>query len=480
MRALSPLDEMFLVLERRNQPMHVAALYVVEPGEGDGRAFARALHAHLSQFKQPESPFDERWVLTPLGYCWVHDDDFDLENHLHLSALPSPGGQAELDHWVAGQHETPLHTDRPPWEVHIVEGLADGRVAVFAKAHHALLDGVSGLKATLAMCSEQPDAPSQRPIWAQSRVPSRRGEGTSRTALGRVTRDLWQSAKDELAALPTLAREAGRIVGDVTRHLRKSVTEPASHPFAGPISSARRVGTLSLPLARVRATSKRLHATLNDVVLAVCSSALREHFLSRQVSCDPPLVAMVPVSLRHGETGHGNRVSTLLVDLAIAEPDLEMRLERLWASVRSGKRRFSRMSDDAIVAVTAMTLTPTFFGLALRARRNLAQYNVVISNVPGPKAPLFLAGAPLRHIFPVSIVADHLGLNITFTSCGDSLDIGIVACQRALPDMPAFIAQLSKAFAELEKFAEECSGSLVGSQLDAQPTSTGGADGKER
>lgn len=455
MRALSPTDELFLLLDRNHQPMHVAGLFVLSPTRSAPEHFARELFARFSAFTVPAPPFNERWVLTPLGYCWVRDPHFDLGNHLRLCALPLPGGRRELDAWVAQQHETRLHPDRPPWEVHIIEGLAEGRVAIYAKVHHALLDGVSGLKASLAMFSPDPDAQGVPPLWANPQSACSQGEVETHWALGGVLRELRDDVREQLSSFPTLAREAGRIARETARHLRHSWDAHAQNPFANRITSARRFGSVSLSLHRIEALAASLHGTVNDVVLALCSSALHAHLKGRGQLPDRPLMAMVPISLRGSGGGRGNRVATLLADLALDEPELSARLARVWGSVGEGKARFAKMSSEEIVGVTAMTLAPTFFSLALRARRSISQFNVVISNVPGPRSALFLDGARLCSVIPVSIVADHVGLNITFTSYGGSLHLGLVACRHAVPDMALLVAQVEEALVELERWSAQ-------------------------
>lgn len=455
MRALSPTDEIFLLLERARQPMHVAGLFVLEPAHGDGRAFARALYQRFAQFERPVAPFDERLTLTPLGFCWVKDPHFDLSNHLRLSALPSPGGQAELDAWISNQQEIPLHRERPLWEVHVLEGLSGGRVALYSKVHHALLDGISALRAGVTPFSPDPEARDPAPFWVHPTPAHQERVDHARSPLFEVLEELAIDARDQLASLPTLAHEAGRLVRETGGHLLRSLRgNDDQNPFAGRITGARRFAALSLPLARVEQIARALHHTVNDVVLALCSSALQGYLAERGLCPKRPVIAMVPVSLRRGEAGRGNRLATILTDLALQETQLERRTARVFHSVCEGKQRFASMTNEESVGVTAMTLAPTFLSAMWHGRRDISRFNVVISNVPGPSTPLFLDGARLAGLYPVSIVLDHVALNISLSRYAGALHFGIVACRHAVPDMTPLTRQLERALDALTALCE--------------------------
>lgn len=454
MRVLSPTDEMFVILERTYQPMHVAGLFVLSPPEGEGPRFVRALLERYAAYPRPVAPYDERLMRTPLGYCWVRDAHFDLGNHLRHAALPSPGTREQLHAWVASQHEHRLHRDRPLWELHVIEGLAGGRVAIYAKVHHAVLDGVSALRCSLAMFSSDPAHRDEPPLWMKPPFEAKRSPRRG-SPVREVIAERGRNIKQQLASLPTLAREARRVASETTAQLlAPRAPDEVQNPLAGHITSARCFGSLSFALPRIEALAATLDRTVNDVVLAICSGALRSYLRERGQLPTRPLVAMVPVSLRRGGVGHGNRVATILANLATHVSDPVERIEQLWSSVQATKDRFREMTDEEIVGVCALSLTPTFLSMVTRGGEAACAYQVIISNVPGPREPLQLDGAALQHIYPVSIVVDHVALNITFTSYAGSLDFGLLACRDAVPDMERLIAHMEASLVDLEQLVQ--------------------------
>jgi diacylglycerol O-acyltransferase len=466
MHALSPTDEIFLVLERSTQPMHVAGLFVFEPAPNAGPDFARTVMARLLSFDRPNPPYSERVVLTPIGHRFVRDKHFDIANHVRHAALPSPGGDAELHAWVAEQHEFMLHRERPLWEVHLVEGLSGGRIALYAKVHHAVQDGVSALRCAMRGLAADPLCTDHPPFWAAVRAnrTARADDGQQRAPLREVLGAWRRDIGHQLASVPTLAKEATRLVRDATSHLRSHEPADAQRtPFSGRITSARRFGSTGFPLERFERLGKALGGTVNDAVLAMCSGALRHYLEERGALPTTPLSAMVPVSLRHGKGEFGNRVATIVASLATHEGDLATRLGQVLASVREGKERFAPMTNEEIVGVTAITLTPSFFGFLTGLGESACAFQVVISNVPGPKEALYLDGARMSGLYPVSIVVDHVALNITFTSYAGNLNFGVIACRHAIPDMERFIQHFEQALAELEGYVAASPGKVQNS-----------------
>jgi diacylglycerol O-acyltransferase / wax synthase len=447
MRALSPTDELFLFLERPHQPMHVAGLAIFEP-VGDPADTVHALLDRYRTFGEAVSPFDERVVLTPLGYCFVRDRRFALEDHLRRAALPAPGGKAELCSWVATVHESALHRERALWETRVVEGLSGGRFALYQRVHHAVLDGVSALRRGLRAYSPDPTVCDLPPVWAVP--PKDADEPRARSPLAEVAAQLKRDVGDQLRSLPTLAREATRLVKSATSQMIHGTLPRGHGRFGARITSARRFGMARYPQERFQRLGRALGGTLNDAVLAVCAGGVRGYLAECGTLPDEPLHAMVPVALRTGERERGNRVAMLLADLATDVADGEARVARVLGSVRAAKERYAPMSNEEIVGLNALMLTPTFLSLVSGLGERACAFQVVISNVPGPKERLYLDGSRLVGTYPVSIIVDHVPLNITFTSYDGELCFGVIACSQAVPSVERLLAHFHDSLRELE------------------------------
>ncbi|MBS9535758.1 wax ester/triacylglycerol synthase family O-acyltransferase [Mycobacterium sp. M1] len=447
MRLMSPTDSMFLLAESREHPMHVGGLMLFEPPAGAGPEFVGEMYHSLlglSDFqpafrKHPATIFG---AISGLG--WAYDDDVDVEYHVRHSALPAPGRVRDLLELTSLLHGSLLDRHRPLWEAHLVEGLADGRFAVYVKIHHSLVDGVSLLRLLRRTLSTDPADTDVRAPWTVAHAPRPR-QPTSRL------NELVGLAKGVAALGPStfgLARAA-------------LVEQQLTLPFAAPrtmfnvnIGGARRCAAQSWPVARFQAIKRAAGATVNDVLLAVCSGALRAYLEEQNALPDQPLVAMVPVSLRteaEADSG-GNMVGTLLCNLATDVVDPAKRLETVAESMRRNKKVFSELPRAQALALSAANMAP----LALAAIPGFVStapppFNIVISNVPGPTEPMYWAGARLDGNYPLSIALDGLALNITVVSNAGNLDIGLVGCRRSVPHLQRLLGHLDTALEELER-----------------------------
>lgn len=449
MKPLSPTDAMFLWLEGRRQPMHVAGLQLYTPPAGAGFDFVQRLVEAWRDHTAPESPFDQRPRFRLGHWFWEPDGEFELEYHVRHSALPRPGRIRELLSLVSRLHGTLMDRTRPMWELHLIEGLSDGRLALYVKVHHALLDGVASMRLLQSVLSEDPSE-RRPPIWAQKRRP--RSQSTAETP--------------SPAPLPGLVERAlragGEIMPGVSSGIRElvrsaSLGEADAQPFHAPptmfnvrISGSRRFAAQSYQLDRFKQLGKASGATVNDVTLAVCSGALRRYLLSHDALPDKPLIAMVPVSVRAADSEGGNQVSMLLANLATNVADPAERLHRIVESTRLAKDRLSKMSRLERVAHAAAISAPMGASMVTGHARRRPIYNVVISNVPGPQQPLFLNGMRLDETYPVSIPIDYLALNITITGYAGQLGFGYVACRRSVPALQRMLDCTDDALAELE------------------------------
>lgn len=484
-RQLGGLDSAFLALESSTTHLHVAGLLVLDPGSA-GTGFDEVREVVAARLV-PVPPFRQRLVPVPLGlqHPWLADDEgFDLDRHVLRAELPPPGGDEALRTLVGELVSRPLARDRPLWELHVVEGLGGGRLALVAKLHHAIVDGVAGAE-VLAMLFDPGPGDGQCPGGRPDRggeagaggEPGGRGVGPPDGAaepvdhLGRV-----------LAALP---RQADAVAGAVLATVRgiralgdRSWSAPAgtptgdgAHPvpsqplpFTAPrtsinraISAHRQVAFTQLPLGDVERVRRAFGGTVNDVVLAVVSGALRRFFHTRGEEVAGPLVAMVPISVRGDGEGAvlGNRVSGTLVSLASDVDDPPARFRAIVEATSVAKDRHRAVGPD-LLAYWAEALLPAVTSPVATAVAGLRVFdhlpplcNVVVSTVPASPTTLSLAGARLVRAHPLGPVVEGVGLNVTALSYEDHLDVGLLACSRLVPDVDVVAAGMGEALDEL-------------------------------
>lgn len=442
MRQLSALDTQFLTIESATTLGHVGSVVVVTPPDPSwGLPDVRALLAdrlHLAPVLR------ERLVTAPLGVArpwWVQDPDFDLDAHLHTSALPGPGTDEQLGAEVARLHERAIDRTRAPWECHVLTGLAGGRVAVYSKVHHAAIDGVSGAALLSALFDVRPEprAVETAAPFAPRPLPSsveRLGRGVSSLAS--------DSVRLARTAPPSLAR-----LGSVTGGLRAPRT-----PLNGPISAERAFAFGSVPLPTIKALRAEHGGTPNDVVVALCAAVVRRWLVSRDALPDAPLVAVLPVSVRRRERkdAQGNELSAMLTELPTHVADPRERAVAARLAMDAAKERFdavphSLTRDLAGLLPTSGAVARPLYAVAGRLGLPI---NLMISNVPGPRVPLWLAGARVDGVHPVSAVTGFTGaLNITVYTHGAGVDFGFVACRERVPDVWELARFLDEAVTEL-------------------------------
>ncbi|MGQ4618792.1 wax ester/triacylglycerol synthase family O-acyltransferase [Nocardia sp. R7R-8] len=450
MEFISPVDALFLIAESREHPMHVGSLSIFDPVEGTGPEFARRAYATLAADQNFHRTFRKRPASlfgTP-QLAWTMDSAIELDYHIQRWALPEAGGLDALTEMAAGLHSTLLDRHRPLWEAHLIEGLAGDRVGVYAKMHHALIDGVGVQRLLQRTLTSDPESGEALVPWHLP--PSTRpGANAPRShTLGSRTRALLAAASSAPSAL-RLAR---------TALLEQQLTLPFAAPrtmFNVPIGGARRCAARSWPLDRIRQVKKMTGTTLNDVVLAMSAGALRTYLLEHVALPDRPLIAMVPVSLRPESDdgdGAGNAVAALLCNLATDLHDPAARLAAISSSMHRSKEIYRALSPVQAVSLSALTLSPLALSLLLPATAALTSppFNIVISNIPGPREPQYWNGARVAACYPLSIPLDGQALNITLTSNADSLDVGIVACRRSVPDVARLLDHLESALTDLE------------------------------
>jgi diacylglycerol O-acyltransferase len=458
MAALMPVtDSMFLLGESREHPMHVGGLQLFELPDGAGPDYVSEKHRDLLQVADVRPLFRRRPAgpVSSVGqFAWTNDDRLDIEYHVRLSALPKPGRVRELLELTSRLHGTLLDRHRPLWEYTLIEGVEGNRFAVYAKVHHALMDGVSALRLLQRSLSEDPTELDMRPLWA-SRVRTNASSGKSA-----------ESYTSPLEGLRSAARAIGDVIGIAPAAVKFANTafreQTAALPFQAPrsifnvpITGARRFAAQGWAMERITAVGKAAGATINDVVLAMCSGALRRYLIDLDALPNKPLVAAIPMSLRtDGGVGEasGNAVGLILCNLATDLDDPVARLSEIRDSMRRGKQVYAGMSPLQITALSALPLVPLVLAPIPGAIKiTPPSFNVLISNVPGPTSPLYWNGARLQGNYPLSIPVDGQALNITVTSYAGSLDFGLTGCRRSVPRLQRLLTHLEDSLAELEK-----------------------------
>jgi diacylglycerol O-acyltransferase len=457
LRPMPPTDSLFLMTESREHPMHVGGLQLFEPPEGADAMDVRAMFDAAIARDEPSALFRKRprrSVLTAGQWGWERDEQFDIEHHVRRNALPAPGRVLELLALCSRLHSSLLDRHRPLWECHLVEGLDDGRYAVYFKIHHAMMDGVGSLRLLQRQLSEDPDARDLPAPWTQSTgrrdvVAAQPGEGLAALSLGAVRGALHLAG--EAAGLPAvLARTLNRGLHEQSTSL--SFAAPKTM-FNVPITGARRFAAQSWPIARIQQVAKSAGVTLNDVVLAMCSGALRTYLLGFSALPEQPLIAMVPVSLRStsNRDAGGNAVGAVMANLATDLADPARRLARISTSMTEGKKALSSMSPTQILAMSAIGMSPLLLPMLGLPELGRPPFNLIISNVPGPRRPLYWNGARLDGLYPLSIPVDGQALNITCTSYSDQLAFGLTGCRRTVPRLQRLLDYLDDELFDLER-----------------------------
>lgn len=454
MELIAPLDSLFLLGETREHPMHVAGLQLFESPEGAGPEFIRELYAALVARDDISDTF-RRHPAELFGgianLAWSVDRDLDLEYHIRRSALPAPGRVRELLELTSRLHGTLLDRHRPLWESHLVEGLNDGRFAVYTKIHHALVDGVSAMRRMRLALATDPQEHEVRVPWGRNGRPRSPGSPSTATSPLAGLLHKTESIAGSLASLgPSTVRLARKGI------LEQQLTLPFEAPktmLNVPIGGARRCAAQSWSMARIMGVKHAAGVTVNDVVLAMCGGALRSYLLELHALPDRPLIAMVPVSLREDDSISGNQVGALLANLATDTADPAQRLRTVSDSMRGNKNVFAELPQLQRLALSAFNVSPLLLSMLSPALGTAAPppFNLVISNVPGAREPLYWNGARLDGNYPLSIALEGQALNITVSTRAGHMDFGLVGCRRSVPSLQRLLGHLEDSLTGLEE-----------------------------
>jgi WS/DGAT/MGAT family acyltransferase len=458
MKPLSGLDGVFLHVETARTPMHVGSLHLLDRPPGDAGDLHAAIRQQMRRRLKVAPVLVRRLAPMPLQFAnpvWVDDDRVDLDYHVQRLALASPGTQAQLEDLVGRLHAERLDRGRPLWRMAVIDGLQSGQVACYIQIHHAMLDGQAGVMLAQAVFDPKPIG---RPLPP---APHRRAEasGVLARAAAALRHDAGQVVK-LVQHLPAAARTVGALLGGAPVGARGRLGENFSFgprtPLNVPITAERGFAGVSIPLAPLRQLAALHEATLNDVVLALCSGTLRRYLARHGGLPKESLIATMPISLRDpGDPHYTTRAMLTLVNLhtRMADPVRRLRAIRDAAGAVKGLARRARgviPTDFPTVGVPWLLQ-----GLAaLYGRDGIASAlpvfaNVVISNVPGPPSPLYIAGARMTDYWPLSIVEHGVGLNITVMSYAGALGFGFTTARCAVPDARELSAALLASLDEL-------------------------------
>jgi WS/DGAT/MGAT family acyltransferase len=478
LRQLTGLDAQFLALESSRQVGHVGGLAVLDPStRPDGRLELDDVQNMIQERLSLLPPFRWRLKPVPLGLdypYWIDDPEFDLEYHVRELAIPPPPSDEKLAEQVARIFARPLDRARPLWELYLIHGLQDGNVGLLTKIHHSAVDGMSGAEILGVLLDLSPDGREPPPPvngvadaepgdWAMLG----RGLAGAPRYWNRVLRAL-PSTLPHLEDTPILgdipgahtlgrvsARFARALRGQPTRMLERTNLTPPRTSFNGRVSAHRRFAFGRLSLAEVKAVKNAHGCTVNDVVVSICAGAVRRWLIEHDELPDTPLVAQIPVSVRTDEQfgTFGNRIGMLAAPIYTNEPDPVMRLQMTHEALRTAKERHKALPAELLVDATQF-IPPAVFARASQVTFSLAatrrpMWNLVVSNVPGPQFPLYCVGAEMVAHYPVSVITDGLGLNITAMSYNGGLDVGIVADREQMRDVWKLIGWLGESLDEL-------------------------------
>lgn len=489
-RPVPPQDAMFLWGETPETMMHVASLMPFTPPEDAGPDYLRELMQEV-RTAPVKPPWNQKLahpkVLMHPRQAWVEDTDFDIDYHVRRSALASPGDERELGILVSRLHSHQLDFSRPPWEMHIIEGLEGGRIATYIKVHHSLVDGFTAVKFLARSLSADPsdrehpfffslDLPRREPVPKEARSLARQVVSTVTAPVTGAAKVAGSLAGAGASAAKAVARlELGR--GESAARL----TGPRSAPdtiLNAPTGRNRRFATQQYDFDRLQGIAKASGGTLNDVVMAICGGGLRRFLADQDALPDRSLVAFMPVNIRtEGDVGGGNKVGALLARMGTDIDDPIERLESVIASTSGAKDQMQGMDQLGALAYSGYLLAPaamqTLVAMAGVKHNPLpTNFNLCLSNVPGPREVLYMRGSRLEAVFPMSIPIHGMALNITLESYADQLCFGFIGCRDAVPHLQRLAVATGEALEELEAAYARRTAPGTGPRAKAKSTSS--------
>ena len=403
-KRLNILDASWLYVESPTTPMQVGGLLTFKIPEGASADFVSDVAADFRQQTDVYPPWNRRLKSTRLRTLtptWVEDDNVDMDYHFRHSALPRPGGERELGTLISRLHSRPLDFRRPPWECHLIEGLENNRFAVYIKIHHALIDGISGMRLLAQALADSPKNLDQPPFWAVKPPSKKRSNSNAASApsIGGALRTAFADIVAQARNIPEVLQVAREAISSA-----RSEHDPLRAPFDTPksvlngrISGNRRYATQLYSLAHFKKLAEAADCTVNDVYLALCGASLRRFLSEIDGLPKKSLTAGIPVSVRPKDDDEaGNAITFIIATMGTDIEDAGKRLQAIAASTRSSKNLLQKLPSSAITSYTLAVMGPYVLslitGLAGRIR---PVFNITVSNVPGPQKPLYVKGAEM-------------------------------------------------------------------------------------
>lgn len=458
MRTVGIVDSLFLLLENAKQPMHVAGLCVFELPHDHDENFFNELISQIDMQALPNFPFNQ---VLHRGVVWQDIKKFHSHQHCYHHHLQTAQMSEALSQ-ISKLHEQRLDRSRPLWEIHLFDNLEpqyEGgakRFILYVKAHHALMDGVAAMRLFQRSLSHLPDERLAQPLWLRDIRNKKSSFATERKRWTDHLKDQIYGVRPVVAELLRDYKNTQKapLLSNDTTDFISSLKAPESM-LNQRIGTSRHLSVIALEKARFVSIARRLSVSTNDVVLAVCAQALRDYLLSHNALPKAPLIAFVPISLRKNNTAIGNQISFVPTNLGTHSPDPLHRLQLIHHSMQAGKARITRMTQPQFINYTAVHYAWAGLNLALRLHPKKQAFNLIISNVPGDDAPLYLNGARLQAAYPASVLFDGQALNISFANYQDRIDFGITACQSTLPNIQSLPTLIAQALEDYEALAAD-------------------------
>ena len=447
MKRLSPLDATFLYMESKRTPMHVGSMMTFKmPKDAPSTYFQDLLEILRSEPFMP-APFDSRLADTRFSKvrpAWVKAE-LDMEYHIRHSALPKPGGERELGVLVSRLHSQPLDFDRPLWEVHLIEGLKGRRFAFYFKAHHCAIDGMGAMSMVKKWLKTSAD--DMTPPGSMT-APAASNSG-ARKKLGKVALAMVGKATDTAKGTAELGKSMIGMAQGETSMIKASSNTPKTL-FNAPVSQQRRLGTQLIELERFKKIAKALNVTVNDVVLGVVGGAVRRYLQEQNALPNKTLTVSVPMGLDRKD-GDSNAATGFVCPLVTEIGDPVTRVKKINAATLRAKSDLKSLSRPALENLALSGLMPLMVGQMTGTLSKMSpMFNFVVSNVVLTKHKLYMMGAELEAMYPMSFLFDGYALNVTVIGYGDHVGIGFIGCRDVIPKLQTLAVYAGEAVEELE------------------------------
>lgn len=501
-KAMAAGDAFFLLIESHKTPSQIGCLMRLKIPEGSDKSFILRLVEGFRKYQPTHAPFNQKLAMRSItrpNYAWKIVDSVDINYHLRHMALPQPGGERELAVLISRLHSIPLDLSRPLWECHVIEGLEDNGFAIYCKIHHALIDGVAATRLMSNWIGQlQPETIEDfKPYWAMPELkrppkaakPEVSSEDNSAEASQASAGELLTRIKNSItsAAMSTvgvLSATKECILGARSAKY-PGLVAPYSAPYSilnGKVGIQRRVSTVEFDLDHLLKLGKQMGGTLNDVVMTLCGGALRSYLLELKALPETSLIAQVPVSFRpKDDESNGNAIGMVLASIGTDEADPLARFDKIRHSMMAGKALLSSMNAAQIIAYSTLVSWPFAMGQMTGIGINTGRpmYNLVISNVPGPREQRYLNGAEIYSFHPISFIMQGQALNITLFSYNGKLTFVFTACRESLPGVQRMVMHTQQALDSLERAINTASSSITVEE-EAMPIQNAGKKQAEK